>query len=366
MKVVIIGAGNIGLAMASYIAVQKNNSVVLFTEKNFDNLVMNDVEENIRSQTTNFYVSNKAEVLKDADYIFCTYPAFLRKQMIEKYSGFIKSGTKLGFVPGYGGAEFFCKKLIENGVIIFGLQRVPYVARAEGNVANILSKKKNLFVSTIPLGAADDVVKDIQRLLNIKTVALKEYLSITLSPSNPLIHVSGLYGAFKKYDENVGYDGKVKFYEQWDDETSKLLFAYDNELQNICRSLFPLDMRDVVPLPIYYESDTPEKLTKKLKSIESFKVVKVPLIGNKPDLNSRMFIEDYPFGVCVIKDIAQMVQVNTPVIDMLLEFYAKISGHTYFNKDGSYTDEICETGVPGIYGIKTKNQLIEFYHGGKL
>lgn len=364
MKITIVGAGNMGLALVSYLAVYKNHSVTLFTEKKIDSLVLNDVEAKKNVATSRFKVTSSTTAFLEADYIFCTWPAFLRKKMIDQYGQYIKSGTKVGFVPGYGGAEYLCKELIKKGVIIFGFQRVPYVARAVGNQAGILSKKSKLFLAAIPSKYTDTVVADIESFLDIPTVALKEYLSITLAPSNPLLHISGLYGAFKDYDAEKGYIGKQKFYEQWDDETSEVLFEYDDELQCICKALSPLDMSEVVPLPIYYESDNPKKMTRKLKSIESFKVVKVPLSGNAPDLNSRMFIEDYPYGVCIIKDIARMLGIETPIIDMLLRFYTKISGHVYFNSDGSYSTEIYDTGVPGIYGLKTKAELINFYHGG--
>ena len=66
------------------------------------------------------------------------------------------------------------------------------------------------------------------------------------------------------------------------------------ELQSICKALSPLDLREVVPLPVYYESPTPGQLTKKLKSIESFKTVMVPLKENKngyiPDLESSTLL----------------------------------------------------------------------------
>ena len=45
-----------------------------------------------------------------------------------------------------------------------------------------------------------------------------------------------------------------------------------------------------------------------------------------------MFIEDYPYGICIFKDIALMENVNTPVIDMLLKFYENLTGKQYFKK----------------------------------
>lgn len=139
----------------------------------------------------------------------------------------------LGFVPGYGGAEFCCKKMCERGVTIFGLQRVPYVARVnETNdeiIAGILSKKKKLYAAAIPYNKTQEISNIIEGLLDIPCEALKEYLAITLAPSNPLLHISGLYNVFKNYKEGDVFKERLSFYEEWNDFTSELLL---NMMQN--------------------------------------------------------------------------------------------------------------------------------------
>ena len=361
MNIVIIGAGNIGLAIASYIAIHKNDRVILFTDKNYECLFLK--YENSLFDTSNFIVSNDVKFLLNGEYILCTYPAFLRKSFIDKYGQYIKKGAKLGFVPGYGGAEYACRKLIDRGVIVFGFQRVPYVARADKNKVNILSRKTELFISALPSSEIHDLANDVERMLDIPTHVLNDYLSVTLTPTNPIIHIAGLWGAFKNYNDNDGYKGKLGFYDQWDDDTSKLLFEYDREVQNICKELKMFDLSSVISLPIYYESETPENLTKKLKSIQAFKVVKVPVKKKNDklvvDLQNRMFTEDFPYGVVVYKDIANILNLKTPTIDRLLRFYYELSGirYDFLAKKGN----IENTGAPSVNGLETREQLIEFY-----
>ena len=374
MNITIVGAGNMGLAMVGYMSAHCKGKMILFTSKNVfekGKLRVNDIENKEDIITDNFLCTNDPEkAFCDADVIFVTYPAFLRKDFINNYENFLKKGAFLGFVPGYGGAEYSCVSLIGRGVNVFGFQRVPYVARAsineQGRVAKILSKKTKLFIGAIPNNKTLEISQIVERLLDIPVQPLQEYLSITLAPSNPLLHITGLYNVFKDYRIGDVFDRQLKFYEEWSDDTSKMLFEYDAELQEICKALVPLDMSEVVPLPIYYESLTPEEMTKKLKNIESFKAVLVPLNNTEQgytlDLNSRMFVEDYPFGVCVIKDFAIMTGVKTPTIDLLLNFYEQLSGHKYFENDGAYTKEINQTGIPGINGLSTVADIIKFYH----
>lgn len=369
MNITVVGAGNMGLAMTGYMAGKKEDTVCLFTRKDIRIIEVYDVEKCIGFKTNDYICTDDPTVaFKKADVIFVTYPAFLRRKFIEEYGEYINEGTYFGFVPGYGGGEYLCASLIKRGVNVFGFQRVPYVARAIKDktiAANIISRKKKLFVGAIPRSKTDEICKIVEHLLDIPVQSLKEYLSITLAPSNPLLHTVGVYNVFKSGTSTKEYSKQLMFYEEWNDDSSRLLFEYDAELQNICKALGPLDMSEVVSLPVYYESPTPEAMTCKLKSIEAFKSVMVPLKYThgkyRPDLRSRMFVEDFPFGVCVIKEFSNLTGISTPVVDMLLDWYWKFTGHKYFNGDGTYANEIINTGVPGINGLDSMKKIVSFY-----
>lgn len=375
LKITIVGAGNIGLAMTACLTLCEKYHIVLYSHKTDLHdapLILDDREQHSMQTIPSVSVTgNPKEAFTDADIVFCTYPAFLRNTFIEECGVYFPAGMMLGFVPGYGGAEFFCQSLLARGITVFGLQRVPYIARAfrssESTTVCILSRKESLYAAAIPHGETAKAAKITEELLNIPCVPMREYLAVTLSMSNPLLHISGLYGVLHNYVAGERFAQPLKFYEAWNDETSRLLFQYDAELQEICRRLEPMDLSEVVSLPEYYESPTPEAMTKKLKSIEAFQAVMVPLEetseGFVPDFTSRMFVEDFPYGVCIIKDFGRIIGTETPVVDRLLQFYASLTGHQYFHADGSYTEEACHTGMPGVFGIHTLEDVICFYSG---
>ena len=370
MKITVIGGGNIGLALASEVSLRTNHDVCLYTSKWFDveQMVFQDVEKGKEYSDLRFRVfTNLEEAIKDADYVFCTYPSFLRQKFIEEARIIIPRDCRLGFVPGYGGAEYCCNELIKEGVTVFGFQRVPYVARqSEKRVSSVMSRKTNLYIASIPKAYAKEICEDIQDMLGIPSTPLSEYLTVTLVPSNPLIHLTGLYHVFKNYKEGGYYDRPMMFYEEWDDSTSEMLFAYDDELQEICRKMRPIDLSGVVSLRIHYESPTPQALTKKLKSIPSlYEVVTVPLKETDgkyyPDFDSRMFIEDFPFGIAIIKYFALLTGCNTPTIDKILDFYKEKTGICYFEEDGTPGKDFCYSGAPGVYGLDTLEKIVQFY-----
>lgn len=369
MKICIVGAGNIGLALASTISLTKQHDVVIYSKRKFDisKLIFKDAERKEEFHNLNIRVeSDVQEALKGTEYILCTYPAFLRKQFIETSSKFIEPGAKLGFIPGYGGAEYICKDLVKKGVVIFGLQRVPFVARQENKeISMVLSRKTNLYIAAIPKKYTEQICEDMYQFIDIPSIALDEYLAVTLAPSNPLLHLSGIYQVFKDYQDGDYYDKQLMFYTEWNDETSKILLDYDKELQEICHRMKPLDLKEVVSLGIYYESPTVSEMTKKLKSIKSFEVVTVPLIKKEdkyyPDFQSRMFIEDFPYGIAIIKYFGILTNVDTPTIDKILEFYKEKTGICYFNEDGTFGKDIEQSGIPYNYGLKTLDEIIHFY-----
>ena len=259
-----------------------------------------------------------------------------------------------------------CKELVEDGISVFGLQRVPFVARQSNKeIASCLSRKTNLYLASIPKNKSEEICKEIEELISIPTTPLNEYLAVTLAPSNPLLHLSGVYNVFKDYNEGDSYDRQLMFYEEWNDETSKLLLKYDEELQEICNRMKPLNLEEVVSLKIYYESPTAEAMTKKLKSIKAFEVVQVPLIEKEgkfyPDFNSRMFLEDFPYGIAIIKYFAILTDVETPAIDTILKFYEDKQGICYFNEDGSPGKDFENSGIPANYGLDSLESIINYY-----
>lgn len=80
------------------------------------------------------------------------------------------------------------------------------------------------------------------------------------------------------------------------------------------------------------------------------------------NLNARFFWEDVPFGLCILKDIGQLVNVKTPNIDRMIIFHQKFMPVKYVcEKTGEFldTDALKKSGAPRAYGIKTVEELVK-------
>ena len=74
----------------------------------------------------------------------------------------------------------------------------------------------------------------------------------------------------------------------------------------------------------HYESTDAVSMTAKIKSLESLATIKSPMKlvegGWLPDFSSRYFVEDFPFGLKNIYDLAIKNNIECPYIRKVLEW----------------------------------------------
>lgn len=369
MKISIIGGGNIGMCLAGEIS--KNYSdVAIYTSKArlfSDRISVVNYEEKSEYQSGKIFATdNLLQAIENADYILCTLPAFLRGNFIRNIESYVKKGANVGFFPGYGGAEFYCDSLIKNEVTIFALQKVPYISRTkeEGAVAGLLSKKKELFIGTLPKERCKNVCSDIEKMLGIKCTSLENYMEATILPGNPLLHTAGSYIYLKDYCKGTHFKNQIYYYRSWNDECSKLICSMSDEMMEICNRM-PLNLEGVLSIQQYYESPTASLLTKKLKSIPSFHDLTLPMLkdedGYLPNFESRFYTEDIPNGLCILKALSLFVGVQTTNIDRVILWYCHMTGKKYLNNDGSFGSDIKNANIPQNFGLDTLEKIVAFY-----
>ena len=77
------------------------------------------------------------------------------------------------------------------------------------------------------------------------------------------------------------------------------------------------------------------------------------------NVKSRLFTEDVPYGLCILKDIADKVNVEVPNVVKIGEWHQKFMDIKYF-VDGKLNPETLHlTGAPSQYGIKTIEELVK-------
>lgn len=371
MNVCIVGGGHIGTTLTCYIKhTHPQYRVGLFTRRpeGFSvDLKCNDIEQELSYQIKPDVVSNQPDIAaKDADIVFIALPHFAVEKAFADIAPYVSKDAMIGVIPGGGGCEFFFNKYFTTSQTLFGFQRVPFTAKLQeyGKETNLKSWKPFSVVGTLPSNRIKQVCERIESC-GLKTQAAANYLEIALTPTNPILHTSRTYEIFGSYNREHVFNEKLKFYVGWTDGASKTLFAMDRELHELLDAMSDIDTSAIRPLSEHYESPTIEAMTNKINSIATFQTVYAPMKpyqdGFVADLSSRMFTEDFPWGLAVIRSYFDYFDVPAPTMDKVLGWYAGYMGLEWF-KDGRFIGrDLKNTGVIGNYGITTVKELLSIY-----
>lgn len=331
--IAVIGGGNIGTQFAC-ICASKGYRVNLLSSKPelFDGtLEVVDESEHVTTGKLHMISSDMEAVVDGCRIVIVTHPAFRLKEVSDQMEPFIKAGTNIMVMPGTGGAEFAFRGCMESGAVLAGVQRVPSVARLEryGKRVRCEGLRSELFLASIPTGRAEELSAFMSGLWGVPCRPLPNYLSVTLTPSNPILHTTRLRTLFADYEQGKVYDRNPLFYGEWDDASSELLIKCDEELQKLIKIMDKLDLHGVRSLKLHYESDSAEAMTKKLCSIKSLHDLASPMKkvegGWVPDFRSRYFTADFPFGLAIIEELAEILDCPVPNIKETMDWYRNVT-----------------------------------------
>ena len=284
-------------------------------------------------------VTDKAsEAIPASDLILLCLPGYAIAHKLHEIKPYLNARQYVGSVVSSTGFFFMAKDLLPTSTKLFGFQRVPFIARVKqyGHAACLLGYKKQLKLGTINIEDNDPLPTWLEQALDCPVKRLSYYLDAALSNSNPILHTTRLYNLFHDYKAGTDYDRAFLFYEEWNDATSELLIHCDLEFQRIKQSL-TTDASELCPLLEYYESRDAQSLTRKIRSIEAFKGIKAPMLpADKPghfvpDLQSRYFTEDFPYGLYILTLIAKQIGTDTPYMKQMIAWSKSLLGDEVYN-----------------------------------
>lgn len=357
MMVTIVGGGNIGTQFAVHCAEKKHKVLVFTSTPGVFGTHLNIVDAEGTTTHEGDIVGatdDPEKAFRKADLIVVTVPSTVMKSVADLVYEYADSRAFICVVPGNGGSECAFRRCIERGNVFFGLERVPAIARLvkKGETVRSVGYREELHVASIPATKVQICCDMIRSIFDVSTRAIPTFLNLTMTPSNPVLHTTRLRTIFRNYKPGVVYKSVPLFYEEWDDISSELLLACDDEVQRICKALPEYQLESVKSLRDHYESPTVELMTKKISSIIAFRGLETPTVkvegGFIPDLHSRYFTADFSYGLTIIKQVADMFDVDVPNIASTMQWYKEIAV-----EHGEFRFE--------DYGIIDREFFAEFY-----
>ena len=93
------------------------------------------------------------------------------------------------------------------------------------------------------------------------------------------------------------------------------------------------------------------------------------VIGYVPDFKYRYLTEDVPYGMLVLKGLAQLVGVRTPIMDRVLKWCQSVMGKTYLNDKGHVSLECADvqnSRTPQALGFKSIHEVLRMTSNGSI
>lgn len=327
MRICICGGGGLGHTCAGVLSNRYNVTVDLLTnrpEKWNHEFVVNIPDGQPLIGKLDIITDKPEVVIPQADIVFLCLPAFRVEDEIIRLKPYLREETIVGAVFGCTGFFLFAHKNLPSYTKLFALQRVPYVSRVVeyGKEANLLGYRDKLILAVENVQDREQFRTCVEVLFGESVELAESFYEVTLSNSNPILHTGRLYTMWKDWDGKP-FDHCSLFYNEWTVETSEIEIEMDKEFFALLKAL-NVSTNHIESLLEHYESSNAEGMTAKLRSIESLSTILSPMKqvegGWVPDFESRYFIEDFPFGLRTIYDLALANGIACPFIQKVYQW----------------------------------------------
>lgn len=283
----------------------------------------------------------------------------------------------IGSICAYGGFNWVAAEALGPGnYSLFGTQLIPWCCGTleYGRTGLVIGAKRLLRIATEDGRDSDGVKPILAKILKMPFLTDTDFIASTLWPNNPSLHPPILYGLFKDWDGKSPYDpDKVPtlIYKDLRTGSAVTLVEMDTDLCAIVaglRGALPqnghlvdndFSMKACV-MQNYEEQITCAWDTVScIMSNKAFAKHRIPYTaiegGVVPTLAHKFFETDLPFGLCTMKDIANMVGVAVPCIDKMILWNQKLIGKEYLTASGKIDGKhASECVLPSAFGLDAK------------
>ncbi|CAI2182950.1 12036_t:CDS:1 [Funneliformis geosporum] len=415
--ITIVGGGNCSHIMAGLFGSNPNYEVRLLTRRPKEWNSQITVEFKLNKPKVIGKIakisSDPLKVIPGSQWIIISSPVSAHLDILRNIAPFVSPGSYLGTIFAQGGFQYKVKQAFNevrknvSDIIVFGCQYIPWACRTKtyGKCAVLLGHKQYLFVAKLPTKCpkASKFYVEMKQLFSIPVRPISNFLSITLTPSNQIIHPARMFGLFGKdfkddKDNDVLYKREPYFYGELDDRSTDLMQRQSNELQalkNESISRHPdLDLSSVMdlkerivemyaaevgdtstlrstirtnvgwtqlkcPMVPIYSSDKLDSSSPSCPIEPRDKSKGVILKGYKPDFSTRYMWDDIPYGLVVLRSVASLLDVEVPCIDEVLYWGQSVMGKEYLVDGELIGKDIHETGAVSNFGILSPEELFE-------
>lgn len=316
--------------------------------------------------------ANPAEVVPGSELVLLALPAFAHGDILAAIAPYLEPAAAVGALPARSGFDYQVRDILrpeKPSLQIFGLQTLPWACRITeyGQSVEVLGAKAAVDMAVFPPHTASGLAEKLTTLLGLLVTPVRSFLTLTLANTGQLIHPGIMYGLGRGKEEAVFSAAEIPlFYQGVDPPTADLLQAMSDEVQAISRSVAAqsadVDPEQVVSLYNWLlraypnQIDDSSSLRLALTTNRAYAGLRLPTRPAGPntfaiDFTARYLSEDVPFGLVVLRGIAEIAGVQTPAIDRVITWAQERLQKEYLVNGQLAGAHLSETRAPQVYNI---------------
>jgi hypothetical protein len=337
------------------------------------------------STTSSFGVtSNPEKAGRGCDMVILAVPAFLHTNYLAALAPYLEDGCVIVGLPGHCGFELEVRHVLTSVLRCFTIvnfDALPWVARVSefGRTVTITATKDVLVGAMQPdpvLSRVADPLTVLQGLLGSRPqlVLSGHPLGITLRAPNASVHPPVMYSRWKDWD-GLPLAEAPGFYTEIDELAAGLIAGISRECTTIAQEIMvahpEADLLQVISAheweldaygPLIADKTS---LMAALRTNSAHAGARHPMTEIAPgqfapDFGHRFLAEDIPFGLVVVRGIAEIAAVETPTIDLVLAWSQERLGRRYLTGAGFDGADIASSRAPQRYGLTTLHEVLGF------
>ena len=283
----------------------------------------------------------------DVDLILITAPADAREAILKRLQGHVPhhKNVFLGAAPGFCGFNWQAEHYFGNqpNIIIWGMKDVAHTAFELNSGVSIRMGgcKKKLFISCHDYSYQTEQAKQLTSLLNYlyqaSVIMVDDYLNITLTPGNAIMHSAVIYGLIGPYGQwhNRPFQKPICWWTDINELSSYFMTKLDEEnllLRDALEKRLNIKLHDISSLHCEIVEAYPTQITNRdtlhstLKTNQAYADIPAPMVlshdksGFILDKNSRAFSEDIAYGLRLLVELGKLLSIPLPYMNEIYQW----------------------------------------------
>lgn len=398
-KLVIVGGGNSAHTIIPFLSKADFDVAILTSRPNdwSDTIELEyqntkgELLETFTGKITNI-TNNPEECIPQADYIVLCMPVHKYRVALHHVAPYVSRDKQvvIGTVYGQGGFNWMIEEIQHkyhlDKLVYFAFGLIPWICRTKkyGHVGVTYGVKDKNAAVVYPKSYFEQVNKELFEPICYdwfgtgKVELLDNFMSITLAVDNQIIHPTRCYAIHK---ESGGSWAKLEdvplFYKDYDAFSAQCLADLDDDYTKIrerIKALYPEKdfhyMLNYLDLEHYTYGSSSVDIVDSFVNSPTLQAIGTPVVVNdngeiELDKNGRFFMDDIYYGVAIAKGIAEMLQIEVPMIDKILHWAQDLRNELIISDDNKLIlnsvdlSAPMKSGIPYFYGKTTIAEIVD-------